>query len=105
DGVGQDGGEDGPFLPDRLGVAGEVDDQGPAGHAGGGPRQHGVGGDGQAGRAQGLGDAGGLAVEDGPGGLGGDVTGAEAGAAGGQDHVVVAGHGPQGLGDGLALVG
>jgi hypothetical protein len=103
--VGEDRGEDRPFLADGLGVAGEVDDQGAAGQAGGGPRQHGERGDGQAGRAQGLGDAGGLAVEDGPGGLGGEVAGAEAGAAGGQDHVGVADHGPQGLQDGLALVG
>src|SRR5918995_1553373 len=83
DSVGEDGGEDRPLLADRLGVAGEVDDQGPAGQAGGAPRQHGERGDGQAGVAQGLGDAGGFAVEHGPGRLRGDVAGAEAGAAGG----------------------
>ena len=33
DGVGEDGGQDRPLLADRLGVAGQVDDQGPADQA------------------------------------------------------------------------
>src|SRR5829696_2092613 len=105
DRVGEDGGQDRPLLADRLGVAGEVDDHDPAGQAGGAPGQHGERGDGQAGVAQGLGDAGGFAVEHGPGRLRGDVAGAEAGAAGGEHDVGVGGHGPQGGGDRLAVVG
>lgn len=88
------GPEDFKAFADGGGFAGQVEDQATAAGTGGGAREDGSGDADEAVEAHNFAEAGQLAFQDSAGGFGGDVSGGDAGAAGGDDEIAGLAVGP-----------
>jgi len=95
----------GEGIGDGFGASGEVYYEAGIGDAGESAGDHGAGSFFEAFSTHGFGEAGELAVYHVSRGLGSDVARGDAGAAGGDDEVVVAGEVSEGVGDEWLFVG